>query len=69
MRLTRKVLKSMVSCQKGPTLHAYAWQIGPFWQDALEICHLTSIGIPIIMGNLYLEDSDYIEMVHGAVSI
>ena len=21
----------MVSCQKGPTRHAYAWQIGPFW--------------------------------------
>ena len=21
---------SMVSCQKGPTRHAYAWQIGPF---------------------------------------
>ena len=29
--------KSMVSCQKGPTRHAYAWQIGPFWQDTLEI--------------------------------
>ena len=24
---------SRVSCQKGPTRHAYAWQIGPFWQD------------------------------------
>ena len=23
----------MVSCQKGPTRHANAWQIGPFWQD------------------------------------
>ena len=29
--------KSMVSCQKGPTRHDYAWQIGPFWQDTLEI--------------------------------
>ena len=29
--------KSMVSCQKGPTRHAYAWQIGPFWQNTLEI--------------------------------
>ena len=29
--------KTMVSCQKGPTRHAYAWQIGPFWQDSLEI--------------------------------
>ena len=28
---------SMVSCQKGPTHHAYARQIGPFWQDTLEL--------------------------------
>ena len=28
---------SMVSCQKGPTRHAYAWQIGPFWQNTLEM--------------------------------
>ena len=28
--------KSMVSCQKGPTHHAYTWQIGPFWQDTLK---------------------------------
>ena len=28
---------SMVSCQKGPTRHAYAWPIGPFWQDTLDI--------------------------------
>ena len=28
---------SMVSCQKGPTRHAYAWQIGPFWQDILDM--------------------------------
>ena len=28
--------KSMVSRQKGPTRHAYSWQIGPFWQDTLE---------------------------------
>ena len=27
----------MVSCQKGPTRHAYAWQIGPFWQETLDI--------------------------------
>ena len=26
---------SRVSSQKGPTRHAYAWQIGPFWQDTL----------------------------------
>ena len=28
---------SMVYCQKGPTRHAYAWQIGPFWQDTLDM--------------------------------
>ena len=27
----------MVSCQKGPTGHAYAWQIRLFWQDTLEL--------------------------------
>ena len=27
----------MVSCQKGPTHHAYPWQIGPFWQDTLDM--------------------------------
>ena len=27
----------MVSCQKGPTRHAYEWQIGPFWKDTLDI--------------------------------
>ena len=30
---------SRVSCQKGPNRHAYAWQIGPFWQDTLEMAH------------------------------
>ena len=28
---------SRVSCQKGPTRDAYAWQIGPFWQDTFDI--------------------------------
>ena len=28
---------SRVSCQKGPTRHAYAWQLRPFWQDALDV--------------------------------
>ena len=27
---------AMVSCQTGLTCHAYAWQIGPFWQDTLK---------------------------------
>ena len=30
----------MVSCQMGPTRHAYAWQIGPFWQDTLDITNI-----------------------------
>ena len=41
----------MVSCQKGPTRHAYAWQIGPFWQNTIEVwlasteshCHILCI--------------------------
>ena len=31
---------SRASCQKGPTRHAYAWQIGPFWQDTLDLLPL-----------------------------
>ena len=27
----------IVSCQKGPTRHTYAWQIEPFWQDTLDL--------------------------------
>ena len=30
-------INSRVSCQKGPTRHAYAWLIGPFWQDTFEL--------------------------------
>ena len=30
----------MVSCQQGPTRNAYAWQIGPFWQDIIELLGL-----------------------------
>ena len=29
---------SRVSCQKGPICHAYAWRVGPFWQDNIEFC-------------------------------
>ena len=35
-------IMSMVSCQKGPTRHAYAWQIGPFRQDTLDVCFYSS---------------------------
>ena len=37
--------KSMVSCQKGPNCHAYAWQIGPFWQDTLKISSDSTNGL------------------------
>ena len=35
--MTLHTRNSMVSCQKGPIRHAYAWQLGPFWQDTLEL--------------------------------
>ena len=58
----------MVSCQKGPTRHAYAWQIGPFWQDTLDIScayiqhvqyipwnmHMALLGIPSCIVLLWL---------------
>ena len=28
---------SRVSCQKGPICHAYAWRVGPFWQDTIDM--------------------------------
>ena len=33
----------MVSCQKGPSRHAYAWPIGPFWQDTLDIFMMSNV--------------------------
>ena len=33
----------MVSCKKGPTRHACAWQIGPFSQDTLDIQDIANI--------------------------
>ena len=30
----------MVSCQKDPTRHTYAWQIEPYWQDTIDLCDL-----------------------------
>ena len=38
---------SMVSCQKGPTRHAYAWQIGPFWQDTLDMWCSRQFHVPM----------------------
>ena len=36
---------SMVSCQKGPTRHAYAWKIGPFWQDTLDVWQMILLDV------------------------
>ena len=51
-------LKSMVSCQKGPTCHAYAWQIGPFWHDTIDIWKLSwVIAVPANVLSLHFQDS------------
>ena len=36
-RFENRLHISMVSCRNGPTRHAYAWLIGPFWQDTLDM--------------------------------
>ena len=36
---------SRVSCKKGPTCHAYAWQIGHFWQDTLDILDIDQFSL------------------------
>ena len=38
-------LISMVSCPKGPTHHAYAWQIGPFRQDTVNMYTWTGLSL------------------------
>ena len=57
-------LISMVSCQKGPICHAYAWQIGSFWQDALAIRthQMIHIGISSIIPILQLK---YVHWLNG----
>ena len=47
---------SMVSCQKGPTRHAYAWPIGLFWQDSgyprYVVLHLSFVShVPFLFNN------------------
>ena len=32
---------------KGPTCHAYAWQIGPFWQDTLDMLSICCINVAL----------------------
>ena len=54
-----KVHNSMVSCQKGPTSHAYAWQIGPFWQDTLDMPMLVSNELNSFWPEWYLGGLDH----------
>ena len=50
----------MVSCQKGPTRHAYAWQIGPFGQDTLN-----TVGTPYNTAP-YITGSNIARLGHGS---
>ena len=57
---------SMVSCQKGPTRHAYTWQIGPFWQDTLDIWSLPLIPklrLPAYNGDVSLLTISYHNLI------
>ena len=57
---------SMVSCQKGPTRHAYALQIGPFWQDTLDIWPiLTVIELPAY--RRFVLDTTNLVAIAGAI--
>ena len=61
----KRALSAMrISCQKGPICHAYAWQIGPFWQDALAIRthQMIYIGISSIIPILQLK---YVHWLNG----
>ena len=52
---------SRVSCQKGPTRHAYAWPIGPFWQDTLDLYDFIVQQIYGIQNNLVSNSAFYYE--------
>ena len=52
---------SMVSCQKGPTRHAYAWHIGPFWQDAFDMYNV----FMIIKSSLQVFDTHQTQFTTG----
>ena len=49
--MTRLDHISGVSCQKGPTRHAFAWQIGTFWQDTLDI------RLTVLTPGLHIDDN------------
>ena len=44
---------SRVSCQKGATSHAYAWQIAPFWQDTLDMAMASQDSVTVTSHEYY----------------
>ena len=59
---------SRVSCQKGPTRHAYAWQIGPFWQDTLDLSFSQTAYMTLLeFGQLKEGDTVIVTAAAGAV--
>ena len=55
----------MVSCKKGPTRHAYAWQIGPFWQDTLNIWKLLYCPISCVLSACHPAESILMRLNSG----
>ena len=43
----------------GPTRHAYTWQIGPFWQDTLDIFELKLIMVEVAGILMYAPQPNY----------
>ena len=56
---------SRVSCQKGPTRHAYAWQIGPFGQDTHDIQMSYNAELDVIT---HLAEVKKAETVRGGIN-
>ena len=59
---------SRASCQKGPTRHAYAWQMGPFWQDTTEFTYCVS-NIDNIIVAFFLGFDRFIPAVDRFISV
>ena len=62
---------SKVSCQKGPTRHAYAWQIGPFWKDTLDLWEMgNTVYLYVnIMADLSKSITMSLMLCHGVTSL
>ena len=59
----------MVSCQKGPTRHAYAWQIGPFWYDTLEISSIAGQALGVELENFTASTEErFVRHLHSVLN-